>query len=342
MLSRKADLIKILNKIRGLPILVVGDLMLDRYIWGAVERISPEAPVPVVRVNRVEDRLGGAGNVARNLARLGAQVHVAGLVGADEEGLTLLKIAERDGMNTRAILRDRSTPTTLKTRVIAHAQQVVRIDREEIGNSAKRMQRELVKLVRAALPKMRALIVSDYGKGAIGQELMLFLAEAKERGQLGMRARPYLLDPNPVNYEIYREVGVVKPNRKEAEEASGIKITDRATALKAARRLIENWQAEMVLLTLGERGLMIAPRGKRVEPIYLDTVAQEVHDVSGAGDTVTALFAAALSAGATPAQAGDLANIGAGIVVSEVGTVAIDPKKLISEIERLSAGRGSK
>lgn len=333
--SSKKELLDTLQKIRGLPVLVAGDLMLDRYIWGKVERISPEAPVPVVHTTRIEDRLGGAGNVARNLASLGAKVALSGFVGDDKEGQAILEIMDRDGIQKEGVIVDRSRPTCLKTRVIAHSQQVVRIDREELSHPAAALCEGFAAVVDAQIDASRAVILSDYGKGCVSQPIMKKLVEARRQGRLGSGARPFLVDPHPANYELYRGISIAKPNRREAEKASGVRIVDRQSALKAARTLLELWDAEMMLVTLGEDGLALV-NGPRDEGLFLETVAIEVHDVSGAGDTVTAIFGAALACGASPAVAGDLANIGAGVVVSEVGTVAIDPEKLCKEIDRLA------
>jgi len=333
--SSKKELLQTLERTRDLPILVVGDIMLDRYIWGKVERISPEAPVPVVRTTRVEDRLGGAGNVARNLVRLGARVTLCGFVGDDAEGQTLLSIMERDRMQKDGVIIDRGRPTCLKTRVIAHAQQVVRIDREETALPTPALCEGFAAVVDAHIDANRALIISDYGKGCVSEAVMRKVQQARKSGRLGLGARPLVVDPHPANYGLYNGVSVAKPNRREAEEASGIRITDRGSALRAGQALLRKWDAEMMLVTLGEDGLAIVS-GEKDDGIFLETVAIEVHDVSGAGDTVTAVFSAALACGASSAVAGDLANIAAGIVVSEVGTVAIDPQKLKSEIERLA------
>lgn len=331
----KKDLLSLLERIQSLPVLVVGDIILDRYIWGKVERISPEAPVPVVEVRRTEDRLGGAGNVVRNLRNLNAKVTLCGYVGDDDEGQTVLKLLESDGVSRDGILIDRERPTCLKTRVIAHPQQIVRIDREDRSHRSPKVQEAFCAMVAAQMAASKLVIVSDYGKGSITELLMKQFAKARDDKQVGLGIRPLVVDPHPENFALYSGITVSKPNRKEAEQASGIKITSNEKAVEAASVLLKRWNAEMMLITLGEGGLMILERGGKA-PVFLETRAQEVFDVSGAGDTVTALFSAAITVGADPALAGDLANIGAGIVVSEVGTVAIDPRKLRSHIEEYS------
>ncbi len=336
MYTSKRELLRILGKIRRLPLLVVGDVMLDRYIWGSVERISPEAPVPVVKVNKNEDRLGGAGNAARNLAALGAKVSVVGFIGADAEGNDLKRLFRQSGIDISGLLVDKTRPTSVKTRVIAHAQQVVRIDREESHEPSAAAKAALCRVLKRKIGAAKAVLISDYGKGAIGKEVFSILAEFRRAGAFGLNKRPLVLDPNPKNRDLYRGITVAKPNRKEAEDASGIRIVDTRSALKAGKKLLSDWQAEMMLISLGEDGLLIVFADSD-QGVLLETVAREVHDVSGAGDTVTSLFAAALAAGAKARVAGELANIGAGIVVSEVGTAAVDPKKLRKEIELLTA-----
>jgi len=321
-----------LEAIQGVPVLVVGDLILDRYIWGKVERISPEAPVPVVEVTRDEDRLGGAGNVVRNLTQLGASVSVCGFVGDDDEGGIVLSLLGREGLSRDGILIDRGRPTILKTRVIASSQQIVRIDRERKGQRELPLREGFAAVVDAHLDECRAVILSDYGKGTISSELCMRLTRGVDEGRIGLNLRPLIVDPHPNNYGIYRKMTMAKPNRKEAEIAVGFSITDEETAFRAAQLLRERWQAELMMITLGEGGLAIV--GPNDDRSLLPTHAVEVFDVSGAGDTVTAVFTAAIAAGASPSLAGELANIAAGVVVSEVGTVAISKATLSEAIDR--------
>jgi D-beta-D-heptose 7-phosphate kinase/D-beta-D-heptose 1-phosphate adenosyltransferase len=335
MLSSREDLLATLERFKGLPVLVVGDVILDRYIWGKVERISPEAPVPVVDVKTLEDRLGGAGNVARNLRNLGATVSLCGFVGDDDEAQVVYRLLEQDGISREGIMVDRTRPTCLKTRVIAHSQQVVRIDRESRAGVAHSLREGFAAVVDAQIDQSKALILSDYGKGAVSPTLMQRLIAAAENKRLGLGARPLVVDPHPANYAIYSHISVAKPNRKEAEAGAGMKIVDRATALEAGKILCERWDAAMVMITLGEDGLVIVQRGIETGT-FLETVAREVFDVSGAGDTVTALFTAAMATGASVDVAGDLANIAAGVVVSEIGTAPISLERLKREIHRLS------
>jgi len=334
--TKPAQLLETLERIRDLPMVVIGDLILDRYIWGRVDRISPEAPVPVVDVRRVEDRLGGAANVAHNLRAIGAKVSLCGFIGDDDEGKQVLALLEKEGIEKEGVMVDRGRPTSLKTRVIASRQQIVRIDREKKEGLGAAMREGFAAFVQTHLAGARGIVVSDYGKGVISEPLIRKLAEARAQGLLKINERPLVLDPHPANYSIYRDIPIVKPNRKEAEAAVGFSIVTRENAALAGEVLLKLWNSDMAMVTLGAGGLIIMERGVK-EPLFLDTTAREVFDVSGAGDTVTSLFTAALAVGASPFVAGELANIGAGIVVSEVGTVAATTEKLTAEIHRLAS-----
>ncbi|RMG44528.1 MAG: D-glycero-beta-D-manno-heptose-7-phosphate kinase [Candidatus Dadabacteria bacterium] len=339
VISNKEELLKLLDAVSEVSLLVVGDIILDRYIWGSVSRISPEAPVPVVSVEKIEDRLGGAGNVVRNIVSLGGKVTLCGFIGDDQEGKTVLQLLEQDNVNRDGVMIDRSRPTTVKTRVIAHRQQVVRIDREEKAAPAAALSEGFATVVEAQLNDVSGVIVSDYAKGAISAPLMKRLSNARANGLISLAERPLIVDPKPVNSSLYQGVSVATPNRREAEKISGIKIIDRESTLEAGRKLLSDWQAEMMMVTLGEDGLMIIS-SQEDKGVFLDTVAQEVYDVSGAGDTVVAVFSAALAAGAPAELAGDLANIAAGVVVSEVGTVPITRQGLENAIKKLSPSKG--
>lgn len=331
---KKEQLLATLDKIVSTPILVVGDLILDRYIWGKVDRISPEAPVPVVEVVKVEGRLGGAGNVVRNLATIGAKPSVCGLIGDDEDGRDLMALFKEIGANTDGVVVDKTRPTTVKTRVIAATQQIVRIDREKKVAESHEASEKMVAAINRAMEGSRAVILSDYGKGAVCSEVLDTLQRASADHRLELGARPLFVDPHPRNYNNYRSMSVAKPNRKEAEIASGCTISTVQDAYAAADVLMKKWNSEMMVITLGEDGMIVKQAGEP-KGVHLETMAQEVFDVSGAGDTVTALFCSALAVGASPTTAGVLANIAAGIVVSEVGTVAVDLERLRAQISKL-------
>ena len=331
--GNRNDLIKILTDIQDTQVVVAGDLLLDRYIWGRVDRISPEAPVPVVEELRTEDRLGGAGNVVRNLFELGVKPLVCGVVGDDVEGRSVFELLEKSGADTRGVLIDSERPTVLKTRVVAHTQQVVRIDRERREVVRPEFQGKLTQGLRQALLSSKAVIVSDYGKGVVSPTLLESLGDLHRQGEVGFASRPVFVDPHPANHAYYRYMSIGKPNKKEAEAAAGRRIDSIDDAYSVAGQLANQWNAEVMVISLGEQGLIVLEKETN-ESLHLGTMAQEVFDVSGAGDTVTAVFTAAIAVGASVANAGVLANIAAGLVVSEVGTAAINRERFLSAVEK--------
>ncbi len=332
MKINKPNLLKVVDRFEGVPMLVVGDLLLDHYIWGSVDRISPEAPVVVVQVTEENKRLGGAGNVAHNLVSLGAKALICGAVGDDEAGQQMLDIFQSKGVDTDGVLLDPSRPTTQKTRVIAHAQQVVRVDREIAEPLEEAKQQEIGVRVEAALKQARGVIVSDYAKGAICAPVFDVLGRAAASSS---SLTTVLVDPKAPNFSLYRGATVIKPNRKEAEESSGMLIRKREDAIVAGRELLKLWDTEMVLITLGEMGMVLVGRDSEGQaPIEVDTVARDVYDVSGAGDTVSAVFSLALAAGASNEEAAILSNIAAGVVVGEVGTAVVSADSLRAAIKR--------
>lgn len=319
-----SELLEIIDRFSETPILLVGDVMLDHYIWGKVERISPEAPVVVVEVTEENERPGGAALVAHNLVQLGAKVSLGGFIGSDQAGNTLSTILNELGVDTSSLIVDSSRPTTIKSRVIAHAQQVVRVDREDKRPIAGELGVELAKRVGKQISKTKALVISDYAKGAITEPLFDILDEAKKGGKLGYGRYPVVIDPKAPNFSLYRNATVVKPNRAEAARAASMEIPTRSHAISAGEVLLDRWGCEIVLITLGEEGMvLVSNRSELPHSVEIDTSAREVFDVSGAGDTVNAVFTLALAVGATPMQAAKLANYAAGLVVAEVGTVAI-------------------
>jgi rfaE bifunctional protein kinase chain/domain len=316
--SRLQALVRRFARVR---VLVLGDLMLDRFVWGEVRRISPEAPVPVVRVTAEETRAGGAGNVVTNVAALGGRADAVGAVGTDAAGGRLLAALVRAGAGTADLLRVRQLGTIEKTRIIAHHQQVVRLDHERPDAFSPALRRRLIERVLRRLPRVDVLVVSDYGKGTIAPELLERLAEAHE-------ARPFtwVVDPKSGNFAHYRRASLVKPNVSEAAVAAGIEITDDASLRRAGRTLLERWQAEAVLISRGEEGMTLFRPGGSVRTF--PTAAREVFDVTGAGDTVVATCALALGAGGSLEDATLLANQAAGIVVGKVGTATVSAREL--------------
>ena len=323
--SHRAHLRALVGRFRRVRVLVLGDLMLDRFVWGDVRRISPEAPVPVVRVTTEEMRAGGAGNVVANVAALGGRPAVAGVVGTDGAGNHLLAALRAAGADVGAVLRVRNPGTIEKTRIIAHQQQVVRLDRETHGAVAQPLRRRLATAVLARLRRADVLIVSDYGKGVIGADLLEQLAAAHER-----RPFTWVVDPKGVNFSHYRRASLVKPNLMEAAHASGIEITGPETLRRAGQALLERWETDAVLISRGEDGMTLFRRGGAVRTF--PTAAREVFDVTGAGDTVVATCALALGAGGSLEDATQLANHAAGIVVGKIGTASVTARELLAAL----------
>ena len=338
----KIDRNILLNRIDSFAnrkIVVVGDLILDHYIWGNVNRISPEAPVVVVDTTEESKRPGGAGNVVNNLVELGAEVAVCGVVGADDNGKILVETLQGLGVNTSGIVIDEARPTSVKTRVIAHAQQVVRVDRELRSPLSEGVRKRLIAPFQEQLNNAEGVIFSDYAKGVVCKEQFDIINTSFDSGLMNAEKCPVLVDPKAPNFPMYSRASIIKPNRKEAEEASGLKISTRDDAIVAGRKLLSSWNCEFVLITLGEDGMVVVGNKSGKETIVeVDTVAREVFDVSGAGDTVSAVFLLSLSAGATLLEAAQLANYAAGIVVAEVGTVAVKSSELRSAIQALPKG----
>lgn len=336
MESKGAELQKVVERFKGVPVVVVGDLILDHYIWGKVNRISPEAPVVIVEVTEENRRPGGAGNVVNNLISLGAKVSVCGVVGDDQEGRDLVGMLSGLGAEVDGILVDRSRPTSVKTRVIAHGQQVVRVDREDRHELSQAYSEGLGGALQAKFASAAGVIVSDYAKGAISAPLYERIQMGFDKGLLGFGKVPVLVDPKAPNYSLYSRATVIKPNRAEAESASGIAIKSTDDATRAGEELLRRWGCEMVLLTLGEDGMVLVSGIEGQErALEINTVAREVFDVSGAGDTVSATFLLSLAVNATPRQAAELSNLAAGIVVGEVGTVPIELSELNRAIKHL-------
>ena len=306
-------------------VIVLGDLILDEFVWGTVERISPEAPVPVVRVERESAMAGGAANVAANVAALGGQPFLVGAIGEDAAGHALRQLLNDQGMDTSGILVDRSRPTTIKTRVVAHHQQVVRIDRERVAPLDRATGQQCLASLVEQLPAARGLILEDYGKGVVTPTLMTAAIAAARRAK-----RVVTVDPKQEHIASYRGVTCLTPNRAEAAQAAHLPITDTTSAVKAGRRLMQQLKPESLLITLGEDGMCLFERGNRVT--HIPTVAREVFDVSGAGDTVIAVFTLLRAAGASFVEAATIANAAAGVVVGKVGTAVCTPKELLTQL----------
>jgi D-beta-D-heptose 7-phosphate kinase/D-beta-D-heptose 1-phosphate adenosyltransferase len=324
-------LVGLIRRFSQVRVLVVGDIMLDHFVWGSVRRISPEAPVPVVQLTREELRAGGAGNVATNVAALGGRAAACGIVGRDAAGERLGDALRAVKVATDGIVVARAGETTQKTRIIAHHQQVVRLDRESNGGPDLASARRVREFVLRRRSEYDVIIVSDYGKGAVGPDLLGALAEAHAR-----TAFIWLIDPKRANFAHYRRATLMKPNREEAAEAAGMDIRDAASLREAGARLLERWEAGAVLISRGEQGMALFKPGagrRRLSIEEFPTVAREVFDVTGAGDTVLATCALALGAGGTLEEATVLANHAAGIVVGKIGTATVGAAELRAAVE---------
>ena len=315
----------LVSRFRGRRLAVFGDLMLDRYLWGRVERISPEAPVPVVSIDQETFSLGGAANVAHNLASLGAAPRLVALRGDDSAGRTLADDLAARGVDVRGLVVDRSRRTTVKTRVIAHQQQVVRTDEEDLHDVAGPAAAALDEALDQALDGVEGIIVSDYGKGAITAANLSRLREVAKARRL-----PFSVDPKETHFFSYGGAAVLTPNVHEAGRAFGRTIRDEATLLAAGAELLSRLDADAMLITRGSEGMSLFERGGRVT--HLPTVAREVFDVTGAGDTVVATYALALAAGGEPPLAAFLANHAAGLVIRHAGTAVTTPDELLASL----------
>ena len=308
-------------------VLVVGDLILDEFIWGSVTRISPEAPVPVVWVNSESFMPGGVSNVANNIRSLGGEVHLAGVVGDDSRSEILCSLLRAQGVNCEGVLRDKQRQTTLKTRVIAHHQQVVRIDREVVQPIADATIDRLLDFLRGRIQEVDALCIEDYGKGVIVPRLVQEVVRIAKRHK-----KIITVDPKETHFSYYQGVTTITPNHHEAGQAVGFSIKDKESLERAGQKLLKKLNCQTVLITLGENGMCLFQKGGKT--VKINTVAQDVFDVSGAGDTVISAFTLALAGGATPVEAAHISNCAAGIVVGKVGVAVTDPKELVRRIQK--------
>ncbi len=316
----------ILNGFPGRRLAVIGDSMLDRFLWGRVDRISPEAPVPVVRLERETVKLGGAANVAANIRALGAGVVLCGVWGKDDAGSRMNSILAERGIDASGMVETPERPTTIKTRIIAHNQQVVRTDREDDTALGTAVLEEILARVTATGP-IDGFVLSDYGKGLLTDDA---LAEFIE---LGRKAGvPVVVDPKRGDFSQYRGVTSLTPNQKEAAQACAMTIADDESLDTAGRSLLERTAAEAVLITRGEQGMALYQADGGVH--HLPTRATTVYDVTGAGDTVIAVYTTALAGGAEFADAAALANHAAGLAVRELGTAAVTAGQLQEELSR--------
>lgn len=321
------DIIQHLENLPSNPILVVGDVMLDRFMYGQVDRISPEAPIPVMRYVREISMLGGAGNVVRNLVALNQRADLIAVVGSDPAGFEIAKQLSQDEVVTPHLLTDKDRPTTIKTRFVAGIQQVLRCDVESSENLSPALEEQVAIRLRLAIPQVSAVILSDYAKGVLTPKI---IADCIELGK--KHGKPIIIDPKGRNYTRYMGADVVTPNRKELAEASGGEIKSIEDAVKAARGLINKYKFGAVLAKLGGDGVCLVVDGK--DHLHIKATAKEVYDVSGAGDTVIAGFVTALAAGMSMEHAAHIANEAGSIVVSKVGTATVTIEELIRNLRQ--------
>ncbi len=322
----KAGLKRAVANFRRAKILVVGDLILDEFIWGAVSRISPEAPVPVVWVNSESFMPGGAANAANNIHALGAQAYICGVIGSDERGRVLTDELRRKNIDVEGIIIDNERPTTLKTRVIAHHQQVVRIDREKVEEIDDNIIGQIITFLREKICEVEAVLIEDYGKGVVVPRLLQEVVSLAQKHK-----KIITVDPKENHFSFYRNVTLITPNHYEAARATGKEIKSEKDLEEAGRTLLAKQDCQAVLITLGENGMCLF-ENKR-QSLHIPTVCQEVFDVSGAGDTVVAAATVALASGASMPEAAYLSNYAAGIVVGKVGVTVATQEELLEKLK---------
>lgn len=319
----------LIARFSDVKILVVGDVMLDRYWRGSVNRISPEAPVPVVRLEKTSLSAGGAANVAANIAGLGAKPFLVGTIGDDFEGKSLAEILRKQGICSDFLVTAAEKPTIVKTRIVAQSQHVVRIDQEEISFPTEEHEENIWKLIEKIFDEVQLILISDYAKGLLKENLLSrLITKAKDK------SKKILVDPKGKNFSKYRKATMLTPNKREAMEAVGHRAVDEDELDEIGIELLEMLELESLLITKGEHGMSLFQRG--LEPLHLNSLARKVYDVTGAGDTVISTLAVALGAGADLPDAAKIANIAAGLVVEEVGTTVITKEKLIENLNNFS------
>jgi D-glycero-beta-D-manno-heptose-7-phosphate kinase len=324
---------KILTKKRALEIianfsqsgvLVVGDVMVDHFIWGNVSRISPEAPVPVVDVQKDSILLGGCANVLNNIHAMGGKVYVAGVIGADSVGKKLLKELGDRKIETKGIVVEKNRPTTLKTRIVAHGQQMVRFDKENRKSIPQSSINKILEYVKSLRKKIGAIVISDYSKGVVSKELVQGIKNIIADSNIFI-----CLDPKQNNFAIYKGADVITPNHYEVQRAAGLDITGANDIQQVSKSLLKKYAFPAILVTRGEEGMSLFENGRKIVHTYFPSQAKEVYDVTGAGDTVIGLLALGLAAQASMKEATCLANLAAGLVVEKVGTATVSQKELI-------------
>jgi D-beta-D-heptose 7-phosphate kinase/D-beta-D-heptose 1-phosphate adenosyltransferase len=317
----KINVEEALRKFREARVLVIGDLILDHFVWGKVERISPEAPVPVVEVERESKLLGGAANVAHNIRALGGQVELCGFVGDDKEGQELLEMLREKGIGLEGILINDHRPTTIKTRVIAGVQQIVRFDREKRIPLSLEEEKHIKGILRKRWGEVDCVLVSDYGKGVLTKGIMEEIRNLKRK-----KEKKVIVDPKIGNFHLYKGMTIMTPNTREAEAAANKSISDLETLRSVGRLIMRRLSLEALLITRGEAGMALFMPRRPV--VLIPTVAKEVYDVTGAGDTVAAVLSLGLASGLDYLESAILSNCAAGVVVGKLGTAVVHPSEL--------------
>lgn len=324
--QHKKRLSALIDSFAKTRILVVGDIVLDHYIWGKVSRISPEAPVPVVDVTKENMLLGGATNVVQNIHDLGGTVGICGVIGSDEAGSNVLRMLREKGVPTDGIVMDAKRPTTIKTRIIAHAQQVVRVDRETRDRISRDIHRGILEHVRQRIDDgLGGIVISDYCKGVVTSDLVRDIVKLARKHRIVVS-----VDPKVSHFRMYQGVTILTPNVREASIGSKIEITDEASLMQAGALLLKQLKCAAVLITRSEQGMSLFEQGGKVT--HIPTEARDVYDVTGAGDTVIAALTLAMASGADMTAAARIANYAAGIVVGIVGTATVQPEALKERI----------
>jgi len=321
----KAGLRRVVANFKRVKILVIGDLILDEFIWGKVSRISPEAPVPVVWVNSESFMPGGAANAANNIHALGGEAFICGVIGSDGRGRTLTDEMRRKNIDVEGVVIDNERPTTLKTRVIAHHQQVVRIDREKVEDIDDNIIGQILVFLKEKIADVDAVLIEDYGKGLIVPRLL------QEAVSLAQKHKKIItVDPKENHFSFYKNVTLITPNHHEAAKALGRQINSSQDLEKLGKTLLAKQKAKGLLVTLGEDGMRLFEN--KENSVHIPTVAQEVFDVSGAGDTVISAATVALASGASMLEAAHISNYAAGIVVGKVGVAVATQEELLERL----------
>lgn len=320
----KRRALEIITKFPKSSVLVIGDIMIDHFIWGNVTRISPEAPVPVVEVKSDNYMLGGCANVVNNIFSLGGKVYVTGAIGNDDIGERLLGELRKRRIGTEGIIVEESRPTTLKTRIVAHSQQVVRYDREHRRSIDAESAKKIVDYIKKVSNKSGAIVISDYNKGVVSAQLLDGIREVVTEKNITV-----CIDPKQNDFSLYRGFDIITPNHHEAGRAAGIEIKDGRDIAKTGRTILDKFDFQALLITHGEEGMTLFERKDKTTHTSFPAEAREVFDVTGAGDTVIGVFALCVASGATFKEAAALANHAAGIVVGKVGTATISRDELL-------------